>query len=128
MTETKQIPRGQWKDYFDGFTRRFLRDDQPESVRLEIVSAALGDQVEAQTARLYGVSYDSRSQALEVLLGDMDHLVFHPKEIWVEEAEDGFLPSIQITRDEGIKEILTVRRVTPSGLDVFREGAGARSS
>ena len=110
MTETKQIPRQQWKDYFDRFTKRYLRDDPPEAATIAVVSPSLGGQFEAEGALLHGISYDARSQALEVLLENMDHLIFHPKEIWVEEEEDGFLPSIQIIRDEGTKEILTVRR------------------
>jgi len=110
MEATKQIPRQQWKDYFDRFTKRHLRDDRPETARIELLSPALGDQVEAEAAHLQGISYDPRSKVLEVLLENMDHLIFHPKEIWAWEEEDGFLRSIEIVRDDGTKEILTIRR------------------
>jgi hypothetical protein len=109
MAATKQIPHDQWKDYFDRFTKRYLRDDRPEAATIELLSPELGDQVEAE-AHLQGISYDPRSKTLEVLLENIDHLVFHPKEIWVWEEEDGFLNSIEIVRDDGTKEILTIRR------------------
>jgi len=97
--------------YFDRFTKRYLRDDRPETARIELLSPALGDQVEAEAAvQLLGISYDPKSEALEALLENMDHLVFQPKEIWAVEEEGGFLPSIEIVRDDGTKEILTVRR------------------
>jgi hypothetical protein len=110
MEKTKKIPRRQWKGYFDRFTKRHLRDDRPEAATLELLSPALGDQVEVEGARLLGISYDPRSEALEVLLENVDHLVFRPNEIWVVEEADGFLPSAEIVRNDGTKEILTVRR------------------
>ncbi|HXV59794.1 MAG TPA: DUF5335 family protein [Vicinamibacteria bacterium] len=113
MTTTKQIPRQQWKEYFDRFTKRHLRDDLPEAATIELVSAELGAQIGVDAARLLGISYDSKSEALEVLLENLDQLVHKPKEIWVVEDEDGFLPSIEIVRDDGTKEILTVRRTGP---------------
>jgi len=110
MTTTKQISHDQWKDQFDRFTKRYLRDARPETARIELLSPLLGDQVEAEAAQLQGISYDPRSRVLEVLVENMDHLVFHPKEIWVWEEADGFLRSIEIVRDDGTKEILTIRR------------------
>lgn len=110
MTATKQIPPNQWKDYFDRFTKRHLRDDRPETARIELLSPTLGDQVQAPGAQLQGITYDTKSKALEVLVENMDHLVFRPKEIWAVEEKDGFLSGIEIVRDDGTKEILTVRR------------------
>jgi hypothetical protein len=110
METTKQIPSHEWKDYFDRFTKRYLRDDRPEAATIEILSPSLGDQIEADAARLLGISYDAKSKALEVLLEGMDHLVYRPKRISVIEEGDGFVPSIEILRDDDAKEILTVRR------------------
>ncbi len=82
----------------------------PETVTVEFLSPELGGQVETRGARLQGISYDPRSKALEVLLENVDHLVFQAKEIWAVEEKDGFLSGIEIVRDDGSKEILTVRR------------------
>jgi hypothetical protein len=110
MQATKQIPRQHWKDYFNRFTKQYLRDDRPEAATLEVLSPALGDQVEVEAAHLLGISFDPKSDAIEVLLQNMDHLVYRPREIWVIEEEDGFLSSIEIVRDDDAKEILSIRR------------------
>jgi hypothetical protein len=110
METTKQIRGQDWKDYFDRFTKRYLRDDRPETATIELLSPSLGDQVEVKAARLLGITYDTKSKALEILLENMDHLVYRPKKISVIEEDDGFIPSIEIVRDDDTKEILTVRR------------------
>ena len=69
MGTTKQLPRAEWKDYFDRFTREHLRDDSPGAATIEIMSPTLGDQFEVSSIRLLGLSFDPKSQALEVLLG-----------------------------------------------------------
>jgi hypothetical protein len=107
---TKEIPGHEWKDYFDRFTKRHLRDARPETVTIEYLSPELGGQVETEAAQLQGISYDPKSKALEILIANMDHLVFHPREVWAIEEEDGFLSGVEIVRDDGTKEILTIRR------------------
>ena len=109
MPTTRQIPRKQWKDVFDRFTKRHLRDDVPEAARVELLAPDLGDQVEVDSVRLRGISYDPKSKALEVLLDNVDHLVFQPKEISVVEEDEDFLSSVEIVREDDTKEILTIR-------------------
>jgi hypothetical protein len=121
MTETKQIPRQQWREYFDRFTKRYLRDDRPEAATIELLSPTLGDQLEVDRAHLLGISYDPKSEALEVLLKNMDHLVFRPKEISAIEEEDGFLSGVEVVRDDGTREVLTIRRGEVSGSLTPRE-------
>jgi len=116
MTETKQIPKEEWEAYFDQFSKEHLRDDSPEAAKIEVVSPRIGAQVETEGALLLGVSYDPKSKAFEVLLEGVDHLVFEPKEIWVV-GDEGSLPSIEVVREDGTKEILTLRR---TGLPVPR--------
>ncbi len=110
MTTTVQLPRQQWKDYFDRFTKKYLRDDRPEAATIELLSPLLGDQFEVDRVQLLGISYDPKSDVLEVLLENLDHLVFQPKEISAIEEKDGFVSGIKIVRGDGTKEVLTIRR------------------
>ena len=112
MAATKKLSPEEWKTYFDRFTKERLREHRPEAATIELVSPEIGDQIEA-VGRILGISYDPKSEALEVALENVDHLVFHPKEIWVVEEDDGFLSSIEIVREEGSKEVLTLRRNGP---------------
>ncbi|WP_243664456.1 DUF5335 family protein [Rhodothermus marinus] len=68
MAVTKQLPREQWKEYFDNFTKAFLEDLNPEDAVVEIVDPKLGDQFESDYARVIGVSYDPKDNVFEVAL------------------------------------------------------------
>ncbi len=113
MGTTKQLARAEWKDYFDRFTREHLRDDAPGTATVEVVSPTLGDQYSASEARLLGLTYDPKSQAFEVLLADIDHLVFQPTEIWVLEGDPGFISTVELVLPDGSKQIIYVRRSNP---------------
>lgn len=111
---TRQISRGDWKSYFDRFTKRHLTGDPPKAVTIEVLSPTLGDQFEARPPqRLIGLAYDPKSDAFEVLLEDVDHLVFQPEEIWVVETEGDFISTLELVRADGTKEIVYVYRSGP---------------
>jgi hypothetical protein len=112
MGTTKQLVRADWKDFFDQFTKEHLGDDTPEAATVEVLSPARGDQVEVSAARLLGLEYEPKSNAFRVLLQDVDHLIFHPTEIWILEGEHGSM-AIEVVRADGAKEIIYVRRHEP---------------
>ena len=113
MSTTKQLPRAEWKDYFDRFTRERLGDDAPGAVTVEVISPTLGDQFEVSAVRLLGLAYDPKSRIFEVLVEDVDHLTFNPSEIWVLEGEPGFISTVEMVTADGGKEIIYVRRSGP---------------
>jgi hypothetical protein len=109
---TRQIPRSEWQEYLERFTQQQLMRDPPEAVTIEVLSPTAGDQYEAQTERFLGLAYDPKRERLEVLLETMDHLVFHPVEIWAIET-DGFINALELVRADGAKEILYIYRSGP---------------
>ena len=113
MENTKQIPSGEWQTYFDKLSRVFLSDERPETVTVELLSPRMGDQIEAQAARLQGISYDPRSQALEVSMEGLDHLAFQPSEIWVIEQDGGFVSAVEIKQSDGQTQLLYLHRSGP---------------
>jgi len=118
MATTRQLPRENWQAYFDRFTREHLKPDRPGAATVEVISPAFGDQVEEAAARLLGLTYDPKSEAFEVLLEDIDHLVFHPNEIWILEGEPGLIATIEVVAADGSKEIIYVRNGgAPAGAD-----------
>jgi hypothetical protein len=68
-------------------------------------------------ARVIGLTYDPKDNLFEVALEGLDHLVYRPQEIAVGEREDGFPEFIEVTRDDGTREIIRLRSVgvTPAG-------------
>jgi hypothetical protein len=113
MRTTKQLPRAEWKDYFDRFSREHLRDDQSGAATVEVISPTLGDQFEVSAVRLLGLVYDPKSEAFEVALEDVEQVAIYPAEIWVLEGEPGFIATLEVIRRDGIKEIIYVRRSGP---------------
>lgn len=113
MAKTTQIPREQWPDYFDDFTRQHLRNDRPDLVTLEVLSPRMGDQVYAHNARLLGLSYDPRSQAFEVLLDGADHMTFQPAEIWVLEGDSDVIAVFELVQADGTKQLIHVKQGGP---------------
>src|SRR5262249_8354626 len=100
--------------YFDRFTREYLGGDRVEDVTIEVLSPDVGDQREGSDMRLEGVSYDPKSQEIELLLEEaVDHLVFEPTAAWVIEEEGGFVSTLQLVRRDGTREIVYLQRGGP---------------
>lgn len=118
MPTTRHLQRGEWKDYFATFTKRFFDGAQPEVATIEVLSPALGDQIAANRVRAHGVVYDPKDNALEVMLEGLEHLIYHPKEVWVVEEENGFVSTIEVVRGDGTEELIRFRSVgvAPKGL------------
>jgi hypothetical protein len=113
MAITKQIPRDAWQGYFDRFTREHLQGTTTDDVTIELISPARGDQLEASAMRLQGLAYDPRGRTFQVLLEDLDHLVFDPAEIWVIEQEGGFISTIELVAADGGSELIHIERGGP---------------
>jgi hypothetical protein len=118
MGATKKIPRAGWKTYFERFTKRHLggKGGIHKAAVVEVLSPALGDQFQATLIPVEGMTYDPKSNAFELVLESLDHLVFHPAEIWVIEEEDGFIPTLEVVRSDGTKEIVHLRQSGPPAL------------
>ena len=115
MGVTKQIPRDEWNTYFERFTRRELQGEGNvhDAAVVELLSPTFGDQFETSLVRLLGLTYDPKGNTFELALENLDHLVFHPSELWVIEEEDGFISTLEIGRDDGSKELVHLRRSGP---------------
>jgi hypothetical protein len=111
MPATLKIVPGDLAEYFDVFTKRFLRDGAPEAADLELVAPDWGDQLAVEGARLIGITYDARTRTLELALDSGDHRVREPREVWVVEEPDGFPGTIEIVRPDGAREVVTIRKV-----------------
>lgn len=111
MADTKKLPKEDWAPYFDAFTKKFLRDTNPEIADIRVLSPDLGAQEQTKHVRLQGITYDRKDNVFEVMLHRLDHLVFNPKEIWVTEEENGFISSIEVVRDDDTREIIELKQV-----------------
>ena len=109
--ETQELPRADWRVYFDGLSR----DLPTVEATVEIEGLDLGAQVEAESLVLTGISYDDRDDVLVVGLGGvrerLEHLVQQPKRILVDSTL-GVLPTtIEVHDGEGHRTLIRLRQV-----------------
>ena len=80
-----QLDKSHWKDYFD----RVSKVLRTKLVELDVESLKLGDQLEVAWAPLVGLTYDPKGDVFAVLIeGVVEHNIFHPKQIYVEQDVD----------------------------------------
>ncbi|HET9986270.1 MAG TPA: DUF5335 family protein [Longimicrobiales bacterium] len=109
MANTKPIPRERWTEYFDAFSKKFLRDETPEAATVRLLSDALGDQDAVRDKQVIGITYDHKDNLLDVALEGIDHVVYHPREIRVAEEPNGFIREIDLVRDDGEREVVRLQ-------------------
>jgi Family of unknown function (DUF5335) len=104
---TREIPRDEWRQYFDDFSSRL-----PTTVAsIEVTGAEIGAQVEAERGVLSGVTYDDRDDIVVIALdaeGDareeLERIVYEPKKIYVE--DDNATTVLAIEDSEGNKTLV----------------------
>lgn len=111
MSVTKQLSPEGMEEYFDRFSKRFLKHETTNVADVEMVSLTLGDQVATDGAHLVGITYDPKRKSLELELESGDMRAYEPKEVWAVEEDDGFVRTIEIIRADDTREIVTVRRL-----------------
>jgi len=104
MSSFRTVPRAEWRPFFDRMSKSLLG----KKAEIEIASAELGDQTIASWVPMIGVTYDSQDDLLDVALDRADHLVYHPKDIAVEEGSEGLL-SIAVTAGDGSRHIVRLK-------------------
>ena len=96
------------RDDWDGFCILATRGYFGRQVSIEVVSLEIGLQPEVRRSPLIGMSYDPKSDVLQLLLGDISHLVHGPRELYVDEELLGAV-CLEVIDAEGIRQILTLR-------------------
>jgi hypothetical protein len=83
-----------------------------------------GEDIDAQTINtfdrwlpLQGLSYDPKGDEFEVMVENVDHLIFHPQDIYVDQ-EGLNLKSLEVVQRDGVKQIITLK--DPLAFNVIR--------
>lgn len=98
-----RIEKSQW----GGFCRHLSVELPTKRATIEVASEDLGVQMEAHWVPVTGVIYDADDEALEFILDDLDHLVFHPVEVYAEYGIGG-VESLAIIEHDAM-QIVTLR-------------------
>jgi len=104
MSSLRTIPKTDWRSFFDRMSQALLG----KWAEIEVASMELGDNIIAEWVPMIGITYDSRDDLLDVALDRANHLIRHPKEILVEEDENG-LKSVAVLDGDGTRQIINLR-------------------
>jgi hypothetical protein len=99
----RRLERSEW----NGFCIRASRGLIGKQVEIVVVSAQIGFYPEARRLPLLGIAYDPEIDVLQLLLGELDHLIRAPRELYVDEEPLGTV-SLQIIDAENVRQILTL--------------------
>lgn len=101
---TRELERSRWKDYFDSVSERI----GSERVEVEVEGMELGDQIEIEWMALNGLAYDPKDDLFEVVTDAVDHLIHHPRSIYVDDSIEG-LHSVEVIDADGNKQIIMLK-------------------
>lgn len=105
----KKLNKDQWKEYFNGFSRKYLKDKKPEYVEIRVMNNEIGEQTETQWMPLKGLTYDDRSDIFEIQVDGLNRTINHPEEVYVDEDKSGWILSFEVTEKDGTKNIIETR-------------------
>jgi hypothetical protein len=100
----QQLERTEWQDFFDLLSKSVTG----KRAEIEVASLALGAQIAAEWLPLLGMTYDPRSEILEIALDGLDHLIHQPRELHLS-LDNGALASVIIVDGDGTRQIVRWR-------------------
>jgi len=110
---TQEIPREQWNNFFESFSRQHAG----WLATLEVFASDAGAQQEASGVPFEGISLDSdkgNSGAVVITVGKtpanhVSYKIDHPVHIWLQQTEAGADTALEIEADDDSKTLLRFR-------------------
>jgi hypothetical protein len=114
---TQEIPRTEWNNFFDGFSRQH----EGWLATLEVFSPEIGAQEEAHELPLEGISIasaDESPNAIAINLGKpsevhITHTITKPEHVWLEQTPGGANAALEIESENQTKTLLRFRSAMP---------------
>jgi len=114
---TQEIPREDWNNFFDVFSRQH----EGWLATLEIFASDIGAQEEAHELPLEGISTASggnEADAIAINLGKtpedhVTHTITKPEHVWLEQTSGGADAALEIDSDNQTKTLLRFRSALP---------------
>lgn len=105
----RKLDAPQWKTYFDDFSKQVAHNQCPRYAEIRIRTQKRGIEAETTWIPPQGITYDQHNDALEIVVDNLDRMIFHPTTIYVYEEQNGCLCSIEIDQADGTREVVRIR-------------------
>jgi hypothetical protein len=110
---TEEIPREQWRSFFDSFSRQH----EGWLATLEVFAANLGAQQEAEELPFEGISLDSddgEPESVIISFGNsasehVTHTIHGPKHLWLQRTPEGANAALEIRAEDNSNTLLRFR-------------------
>lgn len=99
-----KLEKDVWHPYFDAMSKMLTG----KRAEIEVESLQLGNQIAAEWLPLLGITYDPKSDIVEVVLEGLDHMIHHPREVYVD-VEAGGLTSVEVIAEDDERQIINLR-------------------
>lgn len=114
---TQEIPRTEWNNFFDGFSRQH----EGWLATLEVFAPEIGAQEEAHELPLEGISIASADESpseIAISLGKaaedhVTHTITRPEHVWLEQTPGGANAALEIESENQTKTLLRFRSSLP---------------
>jgi hypothetical protein len=112
MGGIEQVPKSEWRAFFDRLSKALLG----KWAEIEVASLELGDQILSEWIPLLGITYDGKDDLVDVALDRSNHLIRHPRDIVVENA-DGGVVSVAVIDKDGMRHVVRLKQplMLPAG-------------
>jgi len=97
----RKVEKAEWQSFLE----RVSKELTGKRAEIEVASAKLGDQIEAEWVPLLGLAYDPKSDIVEVVLDGLDHMINKPQELYAEE-DGGRLLNLEVVDAAGVHQIM----------------------
>jgi hypothetical protein len=99
-----KIEKPAWRDYFNQMSKVLAG----KNVEIEVNSLSSGQQLEAEWAPFLGIVYEPKSDMIEVVLEGLDHMIHHPREVYID-TEAAQLTSLEVIDEDDVRQIIKLR-------------------
>lgn len=119
---TREIPRDEWVEFCDGFSRQH----EGWIGTIEVFGPEIGAQFEARDLPFAGITAELKEGGEDVITittleqpeRHVTHTIVSPKKVWLEEAEDGAHEALNVEASDGTATLLRFRSaVLPEMVD-----------
>jgi hypothetical protein len=102
---SQKLDKPQLRQLFDRITKEL----KGKHAEVEVAPLRLGDQVQADTLPLLGLSYDPNDDAVAIALQGIDITIIKPRELYFDTV-DAQWSELDITDAEGARHILQLKQ------------------
>jgi Family of unknown function (DUF5335) len=96
---TRKLDKSEWRAFCDRMSKGLIGKE----AEIDIASLALGSQVQDEWLALLGIVYDPKSDAIEIALDGLDHMIPRPRELYVDIGPGG-MANLEIVDSSGARQ------------------------